>query len=411
MSNEQLAVVEKTKREIAERGIPPATWNVLVQSLYPGANPASVLLVWDYCQARKLDPLKKPVHIVPMRVKIGDQWQWRDQILPGIYEYRITAHRTGEYLGHDEPIYGPEGEFFGVKAPAWCKFTVYRWNEKAKMKVPYTVTTHFVEVCGTKKKDQNSNELVANGRWERAPIQMFTKCSEAAPLREAFPEELGGTPTAEEIEDHMPDIIDVTGTVVAEPKTLPSPALEIFMKVAEPLRDKIERGFATLKLTEAQRLVKINQTFGPNTDPDEVGEALYEHLKNEFAAAQGRPRESSNAKKPANEGGTQAAPRRARQAHEGAGAEAAPQGTVRDQAVPPAAEKGKSVDGGAGQSQAASGKASDQRGAPTVAETFVAATADLPAHTVVKEEPMKAADVPWGGAKPATSPKDVSEYF
>jgi hypothetical protein len=47
--------------------------------LFPGANPNSVLLVWDYCLARKLDPLKKPCHIVPMEVKDAKTgtYEWR----------------------------------------------------------------------------------------------------------------------------------------------------------------------------------------------------------------------------------------------------------------------------------------------------------------------------------------------
>ena len=39
---------------------------VLQSSLYPGASTESVLMVLDYCKARKLDPFLKPVHIVPM---------------------------------------------------------------------------------------------------------------------------------------------------------------------------------------------------------------------------------------------------------------------------------------------------------------------------------------------------------
>ena len=43
--------------------------DVMESSLYPGAQRQSVKLVLNYCRARSLDPMQKPVHIVPMRCK------------------------------------------------------------------------------------------------------------------------------------------------------------------------------------------------------------------------------------------------------------------------------------------------------------------------------------------------------
>ena len=39
---------------------------VLSSSLYPGAEKNSVVMVLAYCQAAHLDPMLKPVHIVPI---------------------------------------------------------------------------------------------------------------------------------------------------------------------------------------------------------------------------------------------------------------------------------------------------------------------------------------------------------
>jgi phage recombination protein Bet len=186
---------------VARRGISEAQWRTLANNLFPGADSNSVLMVWDYCVARKLDPLKKPCHIVPMRVrdsKTGD-YVWRDVVMPGIYEYRTTATRTGLYLGHAKPEYGPEVEHLGVRAPSFCDFTVYRWNSEAKMRAEFPVRVLFAEVVAT-TKDKKTGEICANDRWTKAPQQMMTKCAEAAALREAFPDELGGTHTADEMD-------------------------------------------------------------------------------------------------------------------------------------------------------------------------------------------------------------------
>ena len=88
--------------------------------------------------------------------------------------------------------------------------TFYRWNVAAAQRVEFPVTVYFREVVATKSGGQ------ANARWSKAPIQMLTKCTEAAGLREAFPDEFGGEVTAEEMDGQR--TIDVTPEAQALPK-------------------------------------------------------------------------------------------------------------------------------------------------------------------------------------------------
>jgi len=191
---------------VVRRGIDEAQWRTLMNSLFPGAKAESVLMVVDYCRARKLDPLKKPCHIVPMKVKQGDDYVWRDVVLPGIYEYRTTAVRTGLYLGHTAPVYGEMREWAGVEAPEWCAMTFKRLGPNG-MVIEFPVTVYFREVCNTKDEwidKKRTGRVIANDRWSKAPIQMLTKTCEAAGLREAFPDEFGGEMTAEEMDGREP---------------------------------------------------------------------------------------------------------------------------------------------------------------------------------------------------------------
>lgn len=216
------ATAELVKAElpepVARRGVTEPAWRTLCNNLYPGADPQSVLMVVDYCRARNLDPLKKPCHIVPMQVKDArsGEWAWRDVVMPGIYEYRITAQRTGLYLGHTPPSFGPMTKYLGVEAPEWCEMTFSRWNTQAQQAVPFPVRVFFREVCGT-SKDKKSGEIEINSRWTKAPIQMLTKCSEAAGLREAFPEEFGGEATAEEMDGQRSIDINAERSVPPQP--------------------------------------------------------------------------------------------------------------------------------------------------------------------------------------------------
>ena len=100
----------------------------LKTSLYPGATDDSVDMVLAYCRAAGLDPMQKPVHIVPMWD--GKAREMRDVVMPGIGLYRTNAARTGQFAGMSEPEFGPMiTETLGnrqVTFPEWCKVTAYR---------------------------------------------------------------------------------------------------------------------------------------------------------------------------------------------------------------------------------------------------------------------------------------------
>lgn len=197
-----LALNEEQKNWISKYGIDEVTYLTLQQSIFPGAKPESIIMAVQYCKARKLDVLQKPVHIVPMPINKWDEKQnknvtvWRDVIMPGIYEQRITASRSGGYAGQDAPVFGDivTLDIGGdqVKAPEHCTVTVYRIIEGQR--VPFSHTEWFEEACATKKGGK------LNSMWTKRKRGQLAKCAEAGALRKAFPEELGGVMTAEEMQ-------------------------------------------------------------------------------------------------------------------------------------------------------------------------------------------------------------------
>ena len=191
---------------IKDRGITQAEWSALSTSLYPGAAENSIAMVWDYCKARKLDPLKKVVHIVPMSVKVGNDYVNRDVIMPGIAELRTTASRTGSYAGQDLPVYGEEIDFLGVKAPLKCSVTVYRIVQGVR--VGFTHEERFSEAVGIKKGWNGAKDSV-NAMWTKRPYAQLAKCAEAGALRKAFPEELGSTYVPEEMHGQVVDMGEI----------------------------------------------------------------------------------------------------------------------------------------------------------------------------------------------------------
>lgn len=167
-------------------------------SLYPGASESSIDMVLAYCAAAGLDPMQKPVHIVPMWDSKARSM--RDVVMPGIGLYRIQAARTGQFAGMSEPQFGPMlTQRIGhadVTFPEWCKVTAKRQLATGTI-AEFTAVEYWIEnyaIKGGSEKDQSPNAM-----WSKRVRGQIAKCAQAQALRMAFPE-IGSQPTAEELE-------------------------------------------------------------------------------------------------------------------------------------------------------------------------------------------------------------------
>lgn len=230
---QQTTALTKFDQSLKLRGLTRQQFRVLTNAIWPGAEETSVLLAFDYCKSRGLDPFKKPVQIVP--VWSGKLQKMVDGFWPGIAEIRITASRTNVYAGKDETVFGPEivetfeyeekgkKKTLTLKYPEWAQVTVYR--------VVAGVRSSFVgpkviwkETYATASRNTDK----PNYMWSKRPYGQLEKCSEAAALRTAFPEELGSVYSVEEMEgkaiDEETDFIEAeTEVVEEEPETPDQP--------------------------------------------------------------------------------------------------------------------------------------------------------------------------------------------
>ena len=146
---------------------------VLTNSLYPGAASGSIKLVIGYCKAAGLDPMQKPVHIVPMYDNKSKQM--RDVVMPGIGLYRTQAARSGEYAGVTEPEFGDDvTESVGgvqITYPKWCRVTVRRLLPNGTV-VDFTAKELWKENYATKGRDS----AAPNAMWLRRPYAQLAKC-------------------------------------------------------------------------------------------------------------------------------------------------------------------------------------------------------------------------------------------
>jgi len=218
-----------------EYDLTPGSWRVLVESIFPAAKSIeAVMMALAYCKARQLDVFKRPVHIVP--VYDSKKRAYVETVWEGIASIRTTASRTGAYAGIDAVEYGPAitHEFRGEKDtyergqrtgteevikkvtyPEWASVIVYRMI--GGQRCAYHAKAFWLEAYGSQGRTGVPNEM-----WAKRPYGQIDKCVEAAALRKAFPEELGSTYTADEMEGQT-----IEG--VAEPAPPPPP-----VKVPKP---------------------------------------------------------------------------------------------------------------------------------------------------------------------------------
>jgi phage recombination protein Bet len=267
-----------------EFSLEPTEWRVLVEQIFPAAkSPEAVMMALAYCRKRELDIFKKPVHIVPMWSSALNRMV--ETVWPGIAEIRTTASRTGEYAGIDAVEFGPEiGRTFKgavgrnsdqeiektVRYPEWASVVVYRMVRGVRC--PYHAKVYWEETYASIGKTEVPNEM-----WAKRPRGQLDKCVEAAALRKAFPEELGNTYAAEEMEGRTIDHEDAAVAVPKSPKPPPVPTSvngddndPVDIEATEPAADAVD--------PETGEIVKDQQKLLPPAESAALKTGLLKRL-------------------------------------------------------------------------------------------------------------------------------------
>lgn len=128
------------------------------------------------CRRTGLDPLTRQIYAIKRGGKMTIQ--------TSIDGFRVVAERSKTYAGQDEPVWIDDEKGFPVK----CTVTVYRFSPTGQRYPAGVGVAHFKEYYPSPMNLQKS-----------MPHTMIAKVAEALALRKAFPQDLSGLYTAEEM--------------------------------------------------------------------------------------------------------------------------------------------------------------------------------------------------------------------
>ncbi len=142
-----------------------------------GATNDELALFLNQCKRTGLDPLVRQIYFMKRGTKMTIQ--------TSIDGFRVIAERSGDYAGQDEP------EFITEDGKLTCaKIRVYRFKGETR----YCAAVGVAYMSEYKPQDGQAF------MWNKMPHTMLAKVAEALALRKAYPQDLSGLYTGDEMD-------------------------------------------------------------------------------------------------------------------------------------------------------------------------------------------------------------------
>lgn len=215
-----------------------------------------------------LDPFARQIYMIGRRQKQGNQWVMKQTIQTGIDGFRLIARRAVDKAQEVLSISQP---FFATEDGKWLDFWPFPHPPvAAKVMVKrgdgeFPAVAMFREYAGT-TRDGSLTRM-----WADKPSVMIGKCAEALALRKAFPLDLSGLYTAEEMDaaanEAAPRV--VTPVVTAEKVAVETDP----DRLRDWWRAANKAGDDALKTLIVGRVEEL-KTTKPDPEPEPVGEVI-----------------------------------------------------------------------------------------------------------------------------------------
>jgi phage recombination protein Bet len=267
---------EIAKRQTAEIDFTTEQIDVMRKTIAKDATPIEFELFLNIAKSAGLNPFHRQVFFVK-RGGIG-------QTTASIDGLRLIAHRTGQYRGQVGPMWcGPDGEWKDVWTesvpPVAAKVGVWREG----FSEPLFAVANFNAYC--------ANTPI----WKKMPELMISKCCESLALRRAFPLEMSGLYSTEELdgEDFREQKSVINAEMVSEKpnQTLPEtkeqvkrdPYIDCLADKTWLVSQLALRGVVNDKSDEYQNAARAWHTWAIGRDKSEVKAKLDADVGKELA--------------------------------------------------------------------------------------------------------------------------------
>ena len=226
--------------------------DLIKKTVAVGCTDNELKLFFYQCERTKLDPFSRQIHMVKRGGKATIQ--------TGIDGFRAIAERSGKYAGNDEYTFNGglteyECSVKGVKQPHSATATI--------KKVVGGVICEFTASASWDAYCPKGSDFM----WKKMPFLMLGKCAEALALRKAFPNDMSGLYTDDEMSQ-----ANVSNGSTVQSKTA-TKAQELKQQIATDVSGIDEDVSAEIQMLKNKKEKKVEKAPEP-TLVEQIKEAI-----------------------------------------------------------------------------------------------------------------------------------------